>query len=155
MFVHSFLLTAHIATDTDERKKFVQTYLSSSGNLMFIVHPYWFLGIRLYQFWKINYLLDSLQSLPGEESEVEVENLIKSIEKYTLASHLVWGLWGIISVGLLMQFSLFVLPTNQNSMHVRHSFIHRNLTSSGCRTMSTISTLTIRNTRGRGSSSTG
>ncbi|CAD6271436.1 unnamed protein product [Miscanthus lutarioriparius] len=49
--------------DTDERKQFVQTYLSSSG----------------------------------EESEVEVENLIKSIEKYTLASHLVWGLWGIIS----------------------------------------------------------
>ncbi|CAD6333070.1 unnamed protein product [Miscanthus lutarioriparius] len=49
--------------DTDERKQFAQTYLSSSG----------------------------------EESEVEVENLIKSIEKYTLASHLVWGLWGIIS----------------------------------------------------------
>ncbi|KAG0518961.1 hypothetical protein BDA96_09G222800 [Sorghum bicolor] len=49
--------------DTNERKKFVQTYLSSSG----------------------------------EESEVEVENLIKSIENYTLASHLVWGLWGIIS----------------------------------------------------------
>ncbi|RLN29749.1 putative choline kinase 2 isoform X1 [Panicum miliaceum] len=35
---------------------------------------------------------------PGEESDAEeVENLIKSIEKYTLASHLVWGLWGIIS----------------------------------------------------------
>lgn len=49
--------------DTDERKQFVRTYLSSSG----------------------------------EESEEEVENLIKSIEKYTLASHLVWGLWGIIS----------------------------------------------------------
>jgi len=26
-----------------------------------------------------------------------VENLLQSIEKYTLASHLVWGLWGIIS----------------------------------------------------------
>ncbi|KAJ1263806.1 hypothetical protein BS78_09G214700 [Paspalum vaginatum] len=50
--------------DTDERKQFVQTYLSS---------------------------------LASEESDVEVENLIKSIEKYTLASHLVWGLWGIIS----------------------------------------------------------
>ncbi|PVH62082.1 hypothetical protein PAHAL_3G200500 [Panicum hallii] len=49
--------------DTHERKQFVQTYLSSSG----------------------------------EESDAEVENLIKSIEKYTLASHLVWGLWGIIS----------------------------------------------------------
>ncbi|OEL16011.1 putative choline kinase 2 [Dichanthelium oligosanthes] len=50
--------------DANERKQFVQTYLSSSG----------------------------------EESEAEeVENLIKSIEKYTLASHLVWCLWGIIS----------------------------------------------------------
>lgn len=36
IFVISSLLTAHIATDTDERKKFVQTYLSSSGNLMSI-----------------------------------------------------------------------------------------------------------------------
>jgi len=35
IFVHSSLRTAHIATDTDERKQFVQTYLSSSGNLMF------------------------------------------------------------------------------------------------------------------------
>jgi len=26
-----------------------------------------------------------------------VKNLLQSIEKYTLASHLVWGLWGIIS----------------------------------------------------------
>jgi len=36
IFVHSSLLTAHIATDTDERKQFVQTHLSSSGYLMFI-----------------------------------------------------------------------------------------------------------------------
>jgi hypothetical protein len=52
IFVHSSLLTAHIATDTDERKKFVQTYLSSSGNLMFtdLYPPYRFLGIRIYQF---------------------------------------------------------------------------------------------------------
>jgi choline/ethanolamine kinase len=27
-----------------------------------------------------------------------VESLLRSIEKYKLASHLVWGLWGIISV---------------------------------------------------------
>ncbi|KAI5000107.1 probable choline kinase 2 isoform X2 [Hordeum vulgare subsp. vulgare] len=33
-----------------------------------------------------------------EEPEAEeVENLLQSVEKYTLASHLVWGLWGIIS----------------------------------------------------------
>ncbi|XP_012700121.1 probable choline kinase 2 isoform X2 [Setaria italica] len=37
-------------------------------------------------------------SSSGDKSDAEeVENLIKSIEKYTLASHLVWGLWGIIS----------------------------------------------------------
>uniref|UniRef100_A0A0D9WJ20 Choline kinase N-terminal domain-containing protein n=1 Tax=Leersia perrieri TaxID=77586 RepID=A0A0D9WJ20_9ORYZ len=50
--------------DTDEQKKFVQSYLSSSGE---------------------------------EPDAEEVNSLIKSIEKYTLASHLVWGLWGIIS----------------------------------------------------------
>ncbi|CAN6341270.1 unnamed protein product [Urochloa humidicola] len=55
--------------DTNKRKQFAQTYLRSS-----------------------------VKSLICEESEAEeVENLIKSIEKYTLASHLVWGLWGIIS----------------------------------------------------------
>uniref|UniRef100_A0A452ZNQ7 Choline kinase N-terminal domain-containing protein n=2 Tax=Aegilops tauschii subsp. strangulata TaxID=200361 RepID=A0A452ZNQ7_AEGTS len=52
--------------DLDERKRFVQTYLSSSG----------------------------------EEPDAEkIKDLMNNIEKYTLASHLVWGLWGIISVG--------------------------------------------------------
>uniref|UniRef100_A0A452ZNU1 Choline kinase N-terminal domain-containing protein n=6 Tax=Triticinae TaxID=1648030 RepID=A0A452ZNU1_AEGTS len=50
--------------DLDERKRFVQTYLSSSG----------------------------------EEPDAEkIKDLMNNIEKYTLASHLVWGLWGIIS----------------------------------------------------------
>lgn len=30
-------------------------------------------------------------------SEAEVEQLVQDVEKYTLASHLFWGLWGIIS----------------------------------------------------------
>ncbi|KAF3434230.1 hypothetical protein FNV43_RR25333 [Rhamnella rubrinervis] len=47
-----------------ERQRFVQTYLNSSGNL---------------------------------HSDMEVERLVQDVEKYTLASHLVWGLWGIIS----------------------------------------------------------
>ncbi|KAH0449148.1 hypothetical protein IEQ34_022948 [Dendrobium chrysotoxum] len=35
---------------------------------------------------------------PGEDpSEVELEDLLESIEKYALVSHLIWGLWGIIS----------------------------------------------------------
>lgn len=34
----------------------------------------------------------------GEEpSESEVEHLLQEVEKYTLANHLFWGLWGIIS----------------------------------------------------------
>ncbi|KQK03055.1 probable choline kinase 2 [Brachypodium distachyon] len=37
-------------------------------------------------------------SYPGEKSpEVEVENLLELIGKYTLASHLFWGLWGAVS----------------------------------------------------------
>ncbi|KAG1335473.1 putative choline kinase 2 [Cocos nucifera] len=50
--------------DYEERKRFVQTYLSSSGET---------------------------------PNLVEVDNLLELIEKYALASHLVWGLWGIIS----------------------------------------------------------
>ncbi|XP_043696636.1 probable choline kinase 2 [Telopea speciosissima] len=38
-----------------------------------------------------------LSSSGGEPSELEVEQLLNDIEKYTLASHLLWGLWGIIS----------------------------------------------------------
>ncbi|XP_039812610.1 probable choline kinase 2 isoform X4 [Panicum virgatum] len=42
--------------------------------------------------------LKTYLSISGEEPDAEeVENLLQSIEKYTLASHLVWGLWGIIS----------------------------------------------------------
>lgn len=48
----------------EERRRFVHTYLSSSGE---------------------------------EPSDVEVERLLQDVEKYTLASHLFWGLWGIIS----------------------------------------------------------
>jgi choline/ethanolamine kinase len=42
--------------------------------------------------------VQSYLSSSGEEPDAEkVNNLIKSIEKYTLASHLIWALWGIIS----------------------------------------------------------
>ncbi|EEF36801.1 choline/ethanolamine kinase, putative [Ricinus communis] len=35
---------------------------------------------------------------PGDRvSDIEVEQLLEDVEKYTLASHLFWGLWGIIS----------------------------------------------------------
>ncbi|KAK9048908.1 hypothetical protein SSX86_032125, partial [Deinandra increscens subsp. villosa] len=27
----------------------------------------------------------------------EVDSILKEVEKYTLASHLLWGLWGVIS----------------------------------------------------------
>uniref|UniRef100_A0A2N9G512 Choline kinase N-terminal domain-containing protein n=1 Tax=Fagus sylvatica TaxID=28930 RepID=A0A2N9G512_FAGSY len=38
-----------------------------------------------------------LSSSGDEPSNIEVEQLLQDVEKYTLASHLVWGLWGIIS----------------------------------------------------------
>ncbi|KAH7657378.1 Ethanolamine kinase protein [Dioscorea alata] len=50
--------------DFEERKRFVEIYLSSSGE---------------------------------KPDDTEVNRLLEDIEKYTLASHLVWGLWGIIS----------------------------------------------------------
>ncbi|CAJ2657283.1 unnamed protein product [Trifolium pratense] len=50
--------------DLKERQRFVQTYLSSSGE---------------------------------QASDSEVQQLLDEVEKYTLASHLLWGLWGIVS----------------------------------------------------------
>lgn len=38
-----------------------------------------------------------LSSTDDEPSESEVEDLVKDAERYTLANHLFWGLWGIIS----------------------------------------------------------
>ncbi|KAF8403558.1 hypothetical protein HHK36_011662 [Tetracentron sinense] len=48
---------------------------------------------------------DDLEVTTGDNSawpdgsDIEVEQLVQDAEKYTLASHLLWGLWGIISVG--------------------------------------------------------
>lgn len=50
--------------DLEERRRFVQSYLSCTGN---------------------------------QPSDAEVDQLIDDVEKYTLANHLFWGLWGIIS----------------------------------------------------------
>ncbi|KAK9682754.1 hypothetical protein RND81_10G094500 [Saponaria officinalis] len=48
----------------EERRRFISTYLSSSGQ---------------------------------QPSGHQVEQLLQDVEKYTLATHLFWGLWGIIS----------------------------------------------------------
>ncbi|KAL5732672.1 hypothetical protein ACOSP7_032023 [Xanthoceras sorbifolium] len=38
-----------------------------------------------------------LGSTGDQLNDVEVNQLLQDVEKYTLASHLIWGLWGIIS----------------------------------------------------------
>ncbi|XP_010928527.1 probable choline kinase 2 [Elaeis guineensis] len=38
-----------------------------------------------------------LSSSGENANDAEVDDLLRSVEKYALASHLVWGLWGIIS----------------------------------------------------------
>uniref|UniRef100_A0A5B6YZB2 Putative choline kinase 2 isoform X3 n=1 Tax=Davidia involucrata TaxID=16924 RepID=A0A5B6YZB2_DAVIN len=38
-----------------------------------------------------------LSSSGDQPSDLEMEQLVQDVEKYTLASHLLWGLWGIIS----------------------------------------------------------
>jgi choline/ethanolamine kinase len=38
-----------------------------------------------------------LSASGAKPSESEVEKLLENVEKHTLASHLLWGLWGIIS----------------------------------------------------------
>ncbi|XP_043817692.1 probable choline kinase 2 isoform X2 [Manihot esculenta] len=39
-----------------------------------------------------------LSSSGGQAKDIEGKRLLDDVEKYTLASHLFWGLWGIISV---------------------------------------------------------
>ncbi|VAH62415.1 probable choline kinase 2 isoform X1 [Triticum dicoccoides] len=75
--------------DIDEQRRFVKTYLSTSRE--YKTQLSWF------DCPTIPFVLIQL-CWAGEEPEAEeVENLLRSVEKYTLASHLVWGLWGIIS----------------------------------------------------------
>ncbi|XP_022745971.1 probable choline kinase 2 [Durio zibethinus] len=46
---------------------------------------------------RLRFLRVYLDSLGKEPKDTEVEQLLQDVEKYTLASHLTWGLWGIIS----------------------------------------------------------
>ncbi|GAB4827754.1 hypothetical protein Ancab_034640 [Ancistrocladus abbreviatus] len=43
------------------------------------------------------FLCTYLSSGGGQPNDREIEQLDQEVEKYTLASHLLWGLWGIIS----------------------------------------------------------
>lgn len=53
-----------------------------------------------FKYWSYDVAILKLLDLnAGEQpSESEVEQLLQAVEKFTLASHLFWGLWGIISV---------------------------------------------------------
>ncbi|XP_058749551.1 probable choline kinase 2 [Vicia villosa] len=46
---------------------------------------------------RVRFILAYLRSSGEEPSESEMEHLLQEVEKYTLANHLFWGLWGIIS----------------------------------------------------------
>lgn len=57
-----------------------------------------------------NYLIElwiPLTSAGNQPSDEEVKKLVDESEKYTLANHLFWGLWGVISVCLLHTSSLY------------------------------------------------
>ncbi|KAK2634386.1 hypothetical protein Ddye_029178 [Dipteronia dyeriana] len=43
------------------------------------------------------FLLAYMGSTGDQLNDVEMSQLLEDVEKYTLASHLIWGLWGIIS----------------------------------------------------------
>ncbi|XVE68428.1 hypothetical protein DITRI_Ditri09bG0067800 [Diplodiscus trichospermus] len=51
---------------------------------------------------QLRFLRIYLDSSGKEARETELEQLLQDVEKYTLASHLTWGLWGIISVMLVL-----------------------------------------------------
>ncbi|KAK2420771.1 gmCK1p [Trifolium repens] len=43
-----------------------------------------------------------LSSEGKKPSDAEVEQLVNVVEKYTLANHLFWGLWGLISISFFI-----------------------------------------------------
>lgn len=47
----------------------------------------------------------------NQPSDKEVEQLVQDVENYTLADHLFWGLWGIISVHI---FSIYFCMSINN-----------------------------------------
>lgn len=79
----------------EERQRFLKTYMSSSGDYFIKLYTY-----ELQQEITVcPKLIVFVLASPGEEpSDTMVEKLLEDVEKYTLASHLTWGLWGIISV---------------------------------------------------------
>ena len=74
---------------------------SSYNQVVFVART--ILHLRIYIFLSLDIDFLILLNAGDEPSNIEVEQLLQDIEKYTLASHLVWGLWGIISV--LLPFS--------------------------------------------------
>lgn len=50
-----------------------------------------------------------------QPSETEVNQLVDDAEKYTLANHIFWGLWGLISVSISASH-LFISPSIYISM---------------------------------------
>ncbi|KAH7548440.1 hypothetical protein JRO89_XS14G0129200 [Xanthoceras sorbifolium] len=68
--------------DLEERQRFLRAYLGSTD-----IDPCFSDAIK------------ELRPCPfcDQLNDVEVNQLLQDVEKYTLASHLIWGLWGIIS----------------------------------------------------------
>lgn len=53
----------------------------------------------------------------GDElDDSEVQRLVEDIEKYTLANHLFWGLWGIISVCIAFPHLIFVVEIEEQNI---------------------------------------
>lgn len=53
---------------------------------------------RLFKEYFLPMTLNLVFKTDEEPREEDIEELLDDVEKYTLASHLFWGLWGIISV---------------------------------------------------------
>ncbi|GMP80007.1 hypothetical protein CsSME_00035278 [Camellia sinensis var. sinensis] len=68
-----------------------------------------------------------LSSAGNQPSDSEVEQLVDDAEKYTLANHLFWGLWGIISVSVSafgrLGFSVLISPIPlSQSLSLPHNY---------------------------------
>lgn len=98
-----------MALDLEERWRFAQAYLTSAGKFSFS-HPLLYEIITMiliyYKIKKIKKLIHLLNA-GDQPNDKEVDQLVMDAEKYTLANHIFWGLWGVISVSICQKKWLY------------------------------------------------
>ncbi|URE19930.1 choline ethanolamine [Musa troglodytarum] len=96
-FCHNDLQYGNIMMDEESRQVTIIDYEYASFNPIAYDLANHFCEMAANYHTETPHILD-FNKYPGEPlKDTEVEKMLQAIEKYALASHLLWGLWGVIS----------------------------------------------------------